>query len=1050
MAPERFRGVTDPRGDIFSLGLTLYELFTLRPAFDETDRATLIQKLTRESPLSPRLVDPSIPRDLETILLKATARDSGDRYQSMRDLAEDLRRFLEDRPIVARRTRVVELAWRWCQRNPAQAALTASICGLVLGMLFVLGAMYQLRGDREFEHRARRRAEKAESETQQALDLVRKAEREVTIRRHISEAAALRHRGQVGQRFESLAQVQRALEMAPPAEFVEKLRSEAIAALALPDLSVEHEWEIESATLSGIDFDAEFDRYVRLNTDGSAAFCRREVQKELRLSNFEIEGQGPFHGPWVSPDGKTVVIGTDGKVSNSALALEVWDLSNPVPRKLWRAALSASVATAMSFRADARQFAVGLANNSVAVFEIETGRQVWTETLPSIVHYAAFHPRDARLAVSVGDLVRIINVDQGQEVRRLNLPENSVGSVSWHPDGRRLAAARGLKIFLFDTETGSRLGNPWEGHRSVGIHLAFHPQGDLLVSSDWQGDTRLWDVPTATQVLRWPQSTGCRFGTTNHLLGAGHSGSRWRLFQVARGTELRTIRPADCPPLGLLTPPILSHDGHILATSFANTLCLFDVDHGRELGAWKVASAKSAIPQGYHKDRGWLIAFEQPGAISQLEFWPMLKDPGVPERLTLTRGSAVARSIGGSGALSADGQVLAVANLNAGAEVVRLADASATVRLGSQYDVRQAAISPDGRWIVTCSHWPDPNRNHVQVWDGRDGTLAQKLPIGNQSSAVFSPNSLLLATHTPSEGTRLWNVGDWRLVSEFPSAGRAVFNPDATLLAMGDIPGTIQLLEVPSGRILARLSAPAPLWIWPVCFAADGSRLVAMDTDLSQIYIWNLRELRRNLARLALDWESAPLSESEEPERKLEAVLAADPKMQEFEADELAAQGGAALDALDYRKAQEYFQKAIELDSGHGLACNGLSWLMSTGPSRFRDSQQAVTLARRAVERHPEIAIYRNTLGVALYRAGLFAEAIQDLERSLSMAAGQSDAFDLYFLAMAHFRLKNPETARELLERAERWFDQNRANLPAGWLAELQDFQAEARAIVAP
>jgi serine/threonine protein kinase len=105
MAPERFRGQADARSDVYSLGITLYEMLTLRPAFDPTDRARLIERVSREDPPRPRRLDPHIPRDLETIVLKAIAKEPRDRYQTAEALAEDLRRVLADRPIRARRRR---------------------------------------------------------------------------------------------------------------------------------------------------------------------------------------------------------------------------------------------------------------------------------------------------------------------------------------------------------------------------------------------------------------------------------------------------------------------------------------------------------------------------------------------------------------------------------------------------------------------------------------------------------------------------------------------------------------------------------------------------------------------------------------------------------------------------------------------------------------------------------------------------------------------------------------------------------------------------------
>ena len=105
MAPERFEGHSDLRCDIYSLGLTLYELLVRKPAFTETDRNRLIQQVTHQSPTPPRKLNPAIPRDLETIVLKSIARDPVHRYATAGELATDLKCFLEDRPIRARRVR---------------------------------------------------------------------------------------------------------------------------------------------------------------------------------------------------------------------------------------------------------------------------------------------------------------------------------------------------------------------------------------------------------------------------------------------------------------------------------------------------------------------------------------------------------------------------------------------------------------------------------------------------------------------------------------------------------------------------------------------------------------------------------------------------------------------------------------------------------------------------------------------------------------------------------------------------------------------------------
>ena len=105
MAPEMAMGRRmsfDPRSDIYALGATLYELLTLRPVFDGKDRRELLRQITQDEPIPPRRIDPAIPRDLETIVMKAMDKEPERRYTTAREMADDLRRFLDDQPIHAR------------------------------------------------------------------------------------------------------------------------------------------------------------------------------------------------------------------------------------------------------------------------------------------------------------------------------------------------------------------------------------------------------------------------------------------------------------------------------------------------------------------------------------------------------------------------------------------------------------------------------------------------------------------------------------------------------------------------------------------------------------------------------------------------------------------------------------------------------------------------------------------------------------------------------------------------------------------------------------
>ncbi len=123
MAPERFHGQCDGRSDIYALGLTLYEMVGLCPAFEQKARQALIRQVMEEEPPRLRKLDPSVPRDLETVIQKAIARDPTGRYATAAGLAEDLSLFLDDKPVRARDIGTLERSWKWARRPVRVRAL---------------------------------------------------------------------------------------------------------------------------------------------------------------------------------------------------------------------------------------------------------------------------------------------------------------------------------------------------------------------------------------------------------------------------------------------------------------------------------------------------------------------------------------------------------------------------------------------------------------------------------------------------------------------------------------------------------------------------------------------------------------------------------------------------------------------------------------------------------------------------------------------------------------------------------------------------------------
>jgi eukaryotic-like serine/threonine-protein kinase len=175
MSPEQAqarRVVVDHRTDIYSLGVTLYELLALRPAFDGRDRQELLRQIAQEEPPAPRRIDPAIPRDLETIVLKAMAKEVAGRYASAQELADDLRRFLDDQPICARRPTPLEAAVRWSRRH-RPLVRAAAVTAIMLKLCLIVSTLLIWQAKRQTEaalRRERQQREWAEARLDSALE----------------------------------------------------------------------------------------------------------------------------------------------------------------------------------------------------------------------------------------------------------------------------------------------------------------------------------------------------------------------------------------------------------------------------------------------------------------------------------------------------------------------------------------------------------------------------------------------------------------------------------------------------------------------------------------------------------------------------------------------------------------------------------------------------------------------------------------------------------------------------------------------------------------
>jgi serine/threonine-protein kinase len=247
MAPEQTLGrasAVGPATDVYALGAILYELLTGRPPFRAATAAETVQQVISQEPAPPSRLNDQVPRDLETICLKCLHKEAARRYSSAEELADDLRRFLEGRPIQARPVGWPERSSRWVRRNPMAAALLATalaLVGLVIG-----GGMWQV------QQRAERRAEAVQRHQELRREVDMALVQAASLRRefYFDEARNLLRR--VRQRLEAAGpdylrrQINRGLSNVDLAERLDAVRTQA-ATIAMRRDPVEIEPQYESA-----------------------------------------------------------------------------------------------------------------------------------------------------------------------------------------------------------------------------------------------------------------------------------------------------------------------------------------------------------------------------------------------------------------------------------------------------------------------------------------------------------------------------------------------------------------------------------------------------------------------------------------------------------------------------------------------------------------------------------------------------------------------------------------------------------------------------------
>lgn len=551
MPPEQAAGKLaeiSPASDIYSLGGVLYAALVGRAPFQAaTPMETLVQVMERE-PAPPRQLNPGVPRDLETIVLKCLQKERHKRYATARQLADELRRFLLGEPILARPVGRLERSWRWCRRNRLVAALSAAAMFSLFAVAVVSTvAAYRLNVEQLRTSQSLKRAELAE---QDALDKLRES--------HLARARAERVSGTTGQRFESLAALRAAAEIRPG----EDLRDEALACLALTDLRPARRWQGFPSGTTTIALDRGFQRYARSDRQGAVQV--RTIAGDRLLRELPSPGKGQH--AWIlgfSADGRYLAA-----VHHPDSELLVWRLEDQ------RLVLRHKVNRNFEFHADGRHLACDdQADGAVRTFDLNTGTP--SAEFPTGFKPPAFayHPNGKQIAVTLAAPagIGVFDLSSRRRVSMLTTGGNAPGSLitrlAFSSNGRMLAATcSDNHVYVWDVPSG-KLQSALQGHLSRPTEAVFSPGGELLATAGWEGTVRFWDPAAERLVLTQEGMAGYNspaFSPDGRMFGPTVSGSQITLWHIAPGQ--RAAASLRRPGKAAITGFDFNRDGRLMAT----------------------------------------------------------------------------------------------------------------------------------------------------------------------------------------------------------------------------------------------------------------------------------------------------------------------------------------------------------------------------------------------------------------------------------------------------------------------------------------------------